>query len=185
MSRRKKGPLRPLSDAERDALNGLSRSSTAPAAQVARAKLLLLVADGPDYQQAAFAVGRSPGDAVSSLVTRFNREGLKALVPRHAGGRRRDYDQPARARILREAQRAPSPQNDGTASWSLSTLQKALRRAADGLPAVSTFTIWEALHEAGYSYQRGRSWCPTGEALRKRKAGVVAVVGPDAQAKKS
>jgi transposase len=147
--------------------------------------MLLLVAGGSEYQQAALAAGRKSGDAVSALVGRFNREGLAALRPRHGGGRRRAYDERARARILCEAQRTPTPEADGTATWSLSTLQKALRQAGDGLPGISTYTIWEALHEAGYSFQRTRTWCPTGEALRKRKAGVATVTDPDAAPKKS
>ena len=185
MSRRKKDPLRPLGDEERDVLTQAGRSQSAPAAQVARAKVLLLVAAGSDYQRAARAAGRKSGDAVSALVARFNREGLAALRPRHGGGRSRTYDERARARILREAKRTPTPEADGTATWSLCTLQKALRRAADGLPGISTYTIWEVLHEAGYSFQRTRTWCPTGEALRQRKAGVVTVTDPDAQPKKS
>jgi hypothetical protein len=185
MSRRKKDPLRPLSDDERDTLASLSRSHVAPAAEVARARALLSVADGADYQQAALAAGRRSGDAVSALVARFNREGLAALRPRHGGGRRRTYDEAARARILREAWRQPTPETDGTAAWSLSTLRAALRGAEDGLPAVSTYTIWEVLHVAGCSFQRTRTWCPAGEALRKRKAGVVTVTDPDAGAKKS
>src|SRR3954468_17016737 len=148
MSRRKKDPLRPLSAEERDALASLSRSRAAPAAEVARARMLLLVAGGSDFQRAALAAGRKSGDAVSALVGRFNREGLAALRPRHGGGQRRTYDERARARILCEAQRTPTPEADGTAAWSLSTLQKALRRASDGLPAISTYTIWEVLHEA-------------------------------------
>src|SRR4051812_37120020 len=152
MSRRKKEPLRPLADDERDALSQVSRSQAAPAAEVTRAKLLLLVASGSDYQDAARAVGRHSGDAVSALVGRFNREGLAALVPRHGGGRRRVYDEQARARILAEAQRPPTREHDGTATWSLSALQRALRRAPDGLPSVSTYTVWEVLHEAGYTF---------------------------------
>ena len=185
MSRRKKDPLRPLSDDERDILLQLSRAQAAPAAQVSRAKLLLLVAAGSDYQDAAHAVGRRSGDPVSALVARFNHEGLAAVRPRRGGGQRRVYDDRARERILQEAQRTPTPEADGTATWSLSTLQKALRRAGDGLPAISTYTIWEVLHEGGYSYQQSRTWCPTGAALRKRKAGVATVSDPDAAPKKS
>jgi Winged helix-turn helix len=86
MSRRKKDPLRPLTDPERLALTQLSRSQAAPAVQVARAIRLLAVAGGNDYQQAARAAGRRSGDAVSHLVARFNAEGLDALSPRHGGG---------------------------------------------------------------------------------------------------
>jgi transposase len=185
MSRRKKDPLRPLTQDEREALAQLGRSQAAPAAEVTRAKLLLLVAAGAGYQGAARSVGRSSGDAVSALVGRFNREGLAALAPRHGGGRQRVYGEQARARILAEAQREPTPQQDGTATWSLSTLKRALRGAADGLPSVSTYTVWEVLHEAGYSHQHSRTWCPTGTAQRKRKAGVATVTDPDAGPKKS
>ena len=185
MSRRKKDPLRPLTDAESAALTQLSRSQAAPAAQVARAAMLLAVARGDDYQQAARAAGRRSGDAVSHLVARFNAEGLAALTPRHGGGRSPAYDQAARERILREVERPPTPEADGTATWSLSTLRKAVRAAPDGLPRVSTFTLWRVLHEAGYSHQNTRTWCPTGTALRRRKAGAAVVTDPDAEPKKS
>jgi transposase len=185
MTRRKKGPLRPLTKKERRYLTRLSRSRTAPAAEVTRAALLLAVAAGADYQAAAHTVGRRSGDAVARLVARFNAEGLGAVRPRHGGGPPLKYDRQARQRILREAQRKPTPEVDGTASWSLSTLKRALRAAPDGLPTVSTYTLWQVLHEAGYTFQRSRSWCPTGQALRKRKAGAVVVTDPDAQPKKS
>src|SRR5215470_3767898 len=123
MSRCQNDPLRPLTDAEQLALTQLSRSQAAPAAEVIRATLLLAVAHGAPYQQAARAAGRRSGDAVSHLVGRFNREGLAALRPRHAGGRRRVSGEQQRGRILAEAARVPTPQRDGTASWSLATLQ--------------------------------------------------------------
>jgi transposase len=185
MSRRKKDPLRPLTDEERQALIRVSRSQAEPAVQVARATMLLAVARGDDYQQAARAAGRRSGDAVSHLVARFNAEGLDALTPRHGGGRSPAYDQAARERILREVRRPPTPDADGTATWSLSTLRKALRSAPDGLPRVSTYTLWQVLHGAGYSHQLTRTWCPTGKALRRRKAGAVVVTDPDATPKKS
>jgi transposase len=147
--------------------------------------MILAVADGCDYQQAARAAGRNSGDAVSHIVGRFNREGLAALDPRHGGGHEPTYDAAARERILREVARTPTPQTDGTSTWSLTILRRVLRAAPDGLPKVSTFTIWRVLREAGYTFQRTRTWCPTGSALRRRKAGVVTVTDPDAGAKKS
>src|SRR5919107_4707486 len=131
MSRRKKDPLRDLTEPERKELTQLSRSQAAPAAEVTRAKLLLAVARGDDYQDAAHSVGRRSGDAVSHLVARFNAEGLAALTPRHGGGRRPTYGPDATARILTEAARAPTPEADGTATWSLSGLRRALRAAPD------------------------------------------------------
>ena len=71
---------------------------------------------------------------MSHLVARFNREGLAALDPRHGGGHTPTYDAAARDRILREAARTPTPEADGTATWSLTLLRRALRAAPDGLP---------------------------------------------------
>jgi hypothetical protein len=185
MSRRQKDPLRELSEPERQELTRISRSQVAPAIEVIRAKLLLAVADGQDYQDAARLVGRRSGDAVSHLVDRFNAEGLAALAPRHGGGRRPTYGPEATGRIVAEAARTPTPEGDGTATWSLSALRRALRAAPDGLPRVSTYTIRHVLLGAGASYQRTRTWCPTGTAVRRRKAGPAVVVDPDAEAKKS
>ena len=185
MSRRRKDPLRSLTDGERQELAHLSRSRTAPATRVARAVMLLAVADGSDYQRAARSAGRKSGDAVSQLVARFNQEGLAALDPRHGGGHKPTYGTAARDRILREAARVPTPEADGTATWSLTVLRRVLRAAPDGLPEVSTFTIWQVLRGAGYTFQRTRTWCPTGSAVRKRKAGAATVTDPDAGAKKS
>ena len=81
--------------------------------------------------------------------------------------------------------RAPDRDQDGTATWSLTTLQRALRRAPDGLPGVSTYTIWGVLHEAGFRWGQDRSWCETGTAVRQRTSGTVTVTAPDALPKKT
>jgi transposase len=185
MTRRQKDPLRPLSDEERAALERLSRAHAEPASHVARAKLLLAVADGQSYTAAAAAVGRRSGDAVAHLVARFNREGLAAVAPRHGGGPPVTYAVAARERILAELRRSPDRRDDGTATWSLTTLQRALRQAPDGLPHVSTYTIWCALGEAGWHWQRSRSWCETGVVVRRRKSGPVVVTDPAAAAKRT
>lgn len=184
MSRRRNEQLRELSQDEREFLEQIARSQSEPASHVARAKMLLAVADGQTYQQAAWAAGRKASDPVSLLVSRFNQEGLSALVPRHGGGAQVQYGPRERERILAEARRIPDREQDGTATWSLTTLQRALRQASDGLPKVSTYTIWCVLHEAGLSWQGSRSWCETGEVKRRRKAGVVTVTDPDTEAKK-
>lgn len=163
----------------------MARAQSEPASHVARAKMLLAVAAGQTYQAAAEAAGRKSNDAISQLVSRFNQEGLAALAPRHGGGPEVVYGPAERERILAAARRLPDRERDGTATWSLNTLQRALRQAPDGRPQVSTYTIWRVLHEAGYSWQASRTWCATGKVKRKRKAGLVEVTDPDAAAKKS
>lgn len=185
MAQPQKHPLRPLTAEERDVLEQVSRSQSDPASQVGRAKALLAVAAGQTFTQAAQAAGRRAGDAGAQLVARFNTEGLAAIAPRHGGGPAALYGTVEHERILREVQRAPDREQDGTATWSLTALQRALRRAPDGLPQVSTYTIWLVLHEAGYSWQASRTWCETGQAQRKRQAGVVRVTDPQTTAKKT
>jgi hypothetical protein len=86
---------------------------------------------------------------------------------------------------LTEVRRQPTPEQDGTATWSLQLLCRTLRRVPDGLPLVSEDTIRTVLLEAGFTWQQSRSWCQTGQVVRKRKSGVVTVVDPDTEAKKS
>jgi hypothetical protein len=94
------------------------------------------------------------------------------------------YDAATRDRIVQELRRPPDRERDGTATWSLATLRRALRAAPDGLPRVSTKTILHTLWDAGYTWQQGRTWCRTGTVVRRRKAGPVTVTDPDAAPKK-
>ena len=185
MSRRQKHPLRPLREEERNELDGLCRSRAAPAAQVIRARALLAVAAGQSYTEAASLVGRHTGDTIRDWVSRFNREGVAAVVPRHGGGPPVRYGDPQQRRILAAVERPPDREQDGTATWSLSTLQNALRQAPDGLSRISTYTIWTTLHRAGLSWQKSRTWCETGLVMRQRRHAAVRVKDVDTEPKKS
>jgi len=180
-----KEPLRSLTAAEHAELTRVARASSDRADRVARAKALLAVAEGARFSEAARVAGRRSGDAVAQLVVRFNQVGLAALDGGHGGGPPRQYGAVERERILREFRRPPDRDHDGTATWSLTTLQRALRRAPDGLPRVSTATLLAVLWEAGYTWQRDRTWCPTGTARRKRRDGtIVETIDPAATPKK-
>ena len=102
----------------------------------------------------------------------------------HGGGPALRYGTSEQARILQEFARPPDREKDGTATWSLTTLQRALRRAPDGLPTVSTYVIFQTLHQAGYTWQKDRTWCDTGIVERKRKEGIVTVTDPHALEKR-
>src|SRR3954453_18270337 len=123
MSRHRKDPLRPLTPDERIALTRLSRSLSAPAAQVERARALLAMADGASYTAAAHQVGRRHNETISAWVGRFNRGGLPPVRPGHGGGPRIRYGADAQQRILTEWARTPQRDQDGTATWSF-LLQK-------------------------------------------------------------
>jgi transposase len=168
--------LRPLTIGEQGELKRIVKASSVRVDRVKRATALLAVAGGQTFAAAAQAAGYRSPQAVTYLVRRFNQVGLGALKIAAGRGRRPTYDVAARARIVATAQRAPDRKVDGTATWSLSTLERTLRR--EGLSQVGATTIRRVLHDAGSSYQRTRTWCPTGTAQRKCKAGVVAVVDP-------
>ena len=186
MTRRQKAPLRELSTEERQELERISRATSESASRVARAKALLAVADGKSYTAAAQACGRRSGDAIAQLVKRFNQEGLSAMTPRHGGGAKTQYEAAQRQQILEVVQQPPDLAVDGVSQWSLSALQRRLRAdVTNEFTQVSTYTLWQVLHEADYSWQQSRSWCETGIALRRRKSGVVKVSDPDAEVKKT
>ena len=185
MSRKPLDPLRPLTDQERRYLAKIARAAAAPAVQVARAKALLAVAQGQSYTATALAAGRKSGDAVAHLVSRFNQEGLTALRTRPVPGRKPTYSSTQRELVLAAARRKPEPATDGTATWSLTTLQQHLQANGGGLEQISTVTIWAILRQAGFRWQQSRTWCATGSSKRKRKAGIVTVTDPHTEVKKN
>ena len=102
---------------------------------------------------------------------------------RRAVGVGRPTTGPRGRRIVATAQQPPTRRQDGTATWSLMTLQRALRQPG-AFPRLGATTIRRVLEDAGSSYQRTRTWCPTGTAQRKRTSGVVRVTDPQTERKR-
>jgi transposase len=177
-------PLRPLTEPEREALQRVSRAPSETVSRYQRAVALLAVVDGRSLIDAARAAGWRVHDTVTRLIRRFNERGLAALDDLPRSGHPRRYGPTERARIEQELQRRPNLKKDGTATWSLTTVQRTLREAPDGLPEVSTFTILHTIHEAGYTWQKNRTWCKTGFTLHKTKDGVEERYDPYTQEKK-
>lgn len=173
MSRSAAEPLRPLTNEERKELQRVSHASHESRIHHQRAVAVLAVAQGNSLSEAARQAGWKGHDPVTKVTRRFNRKGLSALDDLPRQGPHRTYGPAAQARILQEARRAPDRKEDATGTWSLTLLQRALRAAPDGLPKVSTFTILHTLHEAGYTWQKHRTWCHTGRTLKKGKDGTV------------
>ena len=94
---------------------------------------------------------------------------------RKGGGPALKYTPIELERIRAEFRRSPDPEVEGTKTWSLKTLE---RRHRIGLPEVSADTILTMLREGGYSWQKTRTWCQTGQVLRKRKRRKVIVTDP-------
>lgn len=182
MSMPQKEPLRKLSEQEERELRRVVKASSERVDVVQRAKALLAVASGQSFCQAATASGFKERKSVSRLVRRFNAHGLAALSVAEGRGRKLTYTNKDQARIVTEVQRTPSRKEDQTATWSLSTLRRSLRKT--GLSRISRETIRHILHKYGYSYQLTRTWCRTGYAERKRKSGIVTVYDEQTPEKK-
>jgi transposase len=176
-------PLREMTQEEEQVLQQTAKATSERVDVVKRARAILAVGAGQSYTQAAREAGFKSGDSVSQLVERFNQHGLAALLIAPGRGRKETYTREQRERIVQEFKRTPDRQDDATATWSLMTLRDALRKEA--LPEVGVSTVREVLHEAGYRFGKTRTWCPTGTALRVRKAGTVTVQDPKAGEKKA
>jgi transposase len=182
MAGAQKHPLRALTAQEEQELQRVEKATSERLDVVKRARALLAVRAGQGFRDAAREAGYQSGDSISQLVERFNQQGLGALFIAPGRGRKVTYTNAQRARMVQEVQRVPDREEDGTATWSLSTLERALRKEA--LPQVGATTIRQVLHEAGFAFGKTRTWCPTGTAIRKRKAGTVTVQDPAAAEKK-
>jgi transposase len=182
MTQPQKEPLRAMSEQGEREVRRLVKATSERLDVVRRARALQAVAGGQTFTEAAREAELKSGDGVGKLVKRFNEHGLEALWVAKGRGRQVTYTSAQRARILAEVQRDPDRDEDQTATWELLTLRRALRKEA--LPDIAAETIREVLHEAGYSYQRTRSWCRTGYALRKRKSGTVTVYDLETPEKK-
>ena len=182
MGKEQKHPLRALTPQEEQELQRIAKATSERLDVVKRARALLSVQAGLSFTDAAGKAGYKSGDSISQLVERFNRQGLEALLIAPGRGRKPTYTSEQRARIVAEIQREPDRQADQTATWSLMLLRQALRKTE--LPHVAKETIRVTLHEVGYAFGKTRTWCPTGTALRKRKAGIVTVQDPAAPEKK-
>src|SRR5215831_18260898 len=178
MAARQKEALRELTPEEVQFLTRCVRATSERVDRRQRAQALLAIAQGSSFCEAARQAGYRTGDTVARLVERFHRKGVAALDIEGGRGRKPMYGPAERTVIVQTAQAAADRRADGTVTWSLTLLERALRKHP-ALPQVSANTIRRVLQEAGASYQRTRTWCVTGTAERLRKRGRVIVHDPD------
>lgn len=181
MGRPVKEEMKPLLPSEHQELQRIMQATSERVDTVRRAIALLSVAAGKS-RTAAGQEAHVSRQAVTQMVKRFNQRGLAALSIAAGRGSKPTYTSEQQARIMAEVQRTPDRQADQTATWSLMTLRQALRKEA--LPHIAKETIRQVLHEHGYRYQRTRTWCRTGYALRVRKSGTVTVYDPQTPEKR-
>src|SRR5581483_9175272 len=128
MAQTQKHPLRMFREQEERELQRLIKATSERLDVVRRAKALVAVAEGKAFTEAACQAGLKSGDSVSKLIMRFNEYGLAALSVAAGRGRKFTYTSHERSLILQEVQRQPDREEEGTATWSLKMLERALRK---------------------------------------------------------
>jgi transposase len=111
-----------LTTHERTVLLSVTRSRTAPAADVKRARLIMMLDEGLSWSVIAERLPCSP-DYINRWRRRFEQERVAGLYARHRGSEPGADTAEIEARVLAWTQKAPS---DGSTHWSTRKLANAL-----------------------------------------------------------
>src|SRR2546425_1734237 len=122
-----------LTTEERRTLVSLSRSRAAPAADVKRARLIMMLEQGLSWNAISERLPCTP-DYINRWKGRFERERLAGLYARHLGSAPAEDAAKIEARVLAWTQKAPS---DGSTHWSTRKLGDAL-----GISHMMVARIW-------------------------------------------
>jgi transposase len=145
-----------LSDADRAVLEERARAYTAPFADVVRAKIVLLAADGELNTAIAARLDVHVG-VVGRWRKRFAEAGLDGLADRPRSGRPRSFPAPVVAGVKAMACEPPEQRNVPLSRWSSAEL--AAQAVAEGLTAsVSPSTVRRWLHDDPIKPWQHRSW---------------------------
>jgi transposase len=144
------------SAADRAVLEQRARSYTARYAEVVRAKIVLLAADGQQNRTIAERLDVCV-DVVSRWRKRFWQSGLEGLVDRPRTGRPRGFAAPVVAEVKAMACEPPEQRDVALSRWSSAEL--ADQAVAEGLvTSVSTSTVRRWLGEDAIKPWQHRSW---------------------------
>jgi transposase len=145
-----------LSDADRAELRCRARCYTAPHAEVVRAKIVLLAADGLENTVIAERLDAHVG-VVSRWRKRFAEEGMDGLADRKRSGRPRVFPATVVAEVKAMACEPPEDRGVPQSRWSAADL--AAQAAAGGLvESVARATVARWLDADAIRPWRYRSW---------------------------
>jgi len=170
MSRRSPFAVR-LSGGDRAILEERASSRTAAHAEVVRARIVLLAADGAQNVDIARRVGVCV-DVASKWRKRFCEEGLVGLKDRPRCGRPRHFGSAVVAGIKALACEPPEGRDIPLSRWS--SLELAEQAVSEGLvESISSSTVRRWLHAAAIKPWRYRSWIFPRDPDFATKAGCV------------
>ena len=113
--------LREMNIKERQELERISRSRTAPQRQVERARIILGLQEGERVVNVAQQVGRSVA-TIYNQVQQFNARGLDFLADLPRSGRPETYSEEERGRLIVTAKTHPQQLGQAFGYWTLDRL---------------------------------------------------------------
>jgi transposase len=132
---------------DKASLLALTKSSTAEARAVERARIILACLEGKEIQQVAREL-RVSVPSVSKWCKRFALWGLRGLGDQSRPGKPVKYDAAFRNRVLALRETPPLP---GMSHWDRPAVAEKLD--------ASVHAVWRVLRREGIYLQRRRSWC--------------------------
>jgi transposase len=162
--------VRPLTDAERQALEAGRRSSQA--FTLRRSQILLASARGETVPRIARALGCDE-QTVRNAIHAFERQGLAALTPGSARPRtvHAAFDAAGAARLRELLHRSPREFGRPTSVWTLPLAAEVA--FAEGLTAtrVAGETVRATLARLGVRWRRAKRWIASPDPAYDRKKG--------------
>ena len=147
-----------LLPAEKRELSKRASSRKGNAGDARRARLILLLAAGSTWEAIVTALGCSPA-YISRWKSRFDKERLAGLYPRHKGKKATVLTPKTQARILAATQKKPK---DGSTHWSTRKLAKHL--------GVSHMVVARTWQQAGIKPHRMRRYMASNDPDFETKA---------------
>src|SRR6266849_950862 len=143
---------------DKASLVALTKSRTAEARTVERARIILACLEGKELQQVARELGVSI-PTVSKWRKRFALWGLRGLADGLRPGKPVTYNAAFRNRVLALLEQPPPP---GLSHWDGPAVAERLES--------SVHAVWRVLRREGIYLQRVRSWCVSTDKEFARKA---------------
>jgi transposase len=172
MLRRMQAPLfvRPLTDAEREALEAGLRSSQA--FTLRRCQILLASARGEHTPAIATALGCSD-QTVRDAIHGFDRAGVAALVPgsKRPLTLRPAFDATTAERLRDLLHRSPRDFGHPTSLWTLDLAAETAHAAGLTATRVTGETIRATLARLGVRWKRAKTWITSPDPAYERKKG--------------
>jgi transposase len=138
-------------------LQRVLRSRTTPAGLRQRSELIWLLAGGASLIEASEWVGLRYTNA-HIWAKRFLNSGLAGLTDRPKSGRPRVYGKGVDTEVIKAAAARPKDLGLPFTTWSLPKLQEYLSKQP-GLGRIMRSTIRRRLHQEGFHFYEGQTWC--------------------------